>query len=276
MRTLSISFNSNILPCHLIVHKWDKPSLAAADDDDTCKNEQGGENFLPAEAVHTYAYADCGGNDGLNVRVHAHQGRAQLLLPVRYEIIAHKGGEKYQECEFEQNFRRNGTPVEMDQFTHSERKRHQSGEEKDPFHKGAHAVFTYQRLEYAQVQREAQAVDNEQQYSLNRIFLHPGGIHTPEHQEQHTTEAHQYASSLLESERLLDGNGSNEHSVDRGERAHDGAGHRSDLRYGHEKRELAAEITQKGSEEYLDKIPCFNPFPGKEKRDQPEQSAGTY
>ena len=24
MRTLSISFNSNILPCHLIVHKWGK------------------------------------------------------------------------------------------------------------------------------------------------------------------------------------------------------------------------------------------------------------
>lgn len=65
-----------------------------AHQDHSADNQDGGEDFLPAEVVEADCDADDGGEDGLQVGVHAHEGGADALLAVGDEEIGEEGREE--------------------------------------------------------------------------------------------------------------------------------------------------------------------------------------
>lgn len=58
-------------------------ALAVTYDDDSAEYHEGGEYFLPCQDIHAYADAYHYRYDGLDIGVHAHQGRPDAFLTDR-------------------------------------------------------------------------------------------------------------------------------------------------------------------------------------------------
>ena len=196
-----------------------KPPLTAgagaADEDDAADDEDGGEEFLPGEGVEADPDADGGGEDGLEVGVHADQGRAQAFLSERNQEVGNEGGEEDQVADFPADASRDGGEVGLQETPEREGQGQEQREEEHPLHEGHHVVLADQRAEKAQVQREAQAVDQQEHDTQRGRMVHTAGMDGVVDQVQHAGETERHATGFLPGNRLTQKEKGEEHGEDR-------------------------------------------------------------
>ncbi len=133
----------------------------ANDEIDAGKDQEGGEEFLPGEDVETGDDAHDGGDDGLEIGIHAHQRGADALLAEWDEEVSDKGGEENEKSDFPEHVVRKRREIGRDQFPGGERQREQQREKEGPLHEGYHAIAGDELAEGTQVEGEAQAVEHQ-------------------------------------------------------------------------------------------------------------------
>lgn len=90
---------------------------AAADYKHTGEDHESGYDLLPCKHIHAEDDAYDGGDDGLDVAVHADEGGTDPFLSEWYEEICHEGGKYDKVAEFPHLFSWNPCPAERENFT---------------------------------------------------------------------------------------------------------------------------------------------------------------
>ena len=83
----------------------------AADEDDSADNQDSGKQLLPGKMVKACPDADDGGDDRLEVGIHADKRRTKTLLAERNQEVGNERGEENQIADFPDNTGRDSRKV---------------------------------------------------------------------------------------------------------------------------------------------------------------------
>ena len=234
------------------------------------------QHLLPSQGIHTDADTDHDGDDGLHIRVHANQRRTDALLPQWDEEIGDEGGAHDEERQFREISSREAARVKLHQFAVSPSPREGSGKKENPLHEGDDRILLDNRLEQPQIEREGQPVQHHEQDTLQVSLCGSSAArHTVQYQVDDAQEADEHTARFAPRDRLLQGIGGNEHGVDGRQRTHDGAVHRRDVRYRHQKGDLRDEEAQQRSHQNLAHVLLLDLLFRQEARNEPEERTRT-
>lgn len=132
----------------------------------TTEYHEGRQHLLPTERVHPHTNADGGGNDGLHIGVHAHQGRTDSLLPYRNKEIGNKCSTHNQVRQFEKKSIGECGVFERKYLTSCKWQGKECREQEYPLHERDHRIASDERFEQPQVKRETEAIGNDEEDTL--------------------------------------------------------------------------------------------------------------
>ena len=240
------------------------------------ENQNHGEALFPIQMVKADDDADDGGDDGLNVVVHADQGGAQPFLPDGNQEIGDEGGKNHHVGHLPQHLAFHLGKGQGEEMPRIEGQGHHHRKQEHPLHEGDHVIFRDQGAEDAKIHGKGEAVGHGEHNAHRLGFGSPAAqTHRIEYQEQNARKTHQHTTNFLESDRLLQDDGGHKHGHDRrtgvGDAQVDGGRHGDGLQEAH----LGQEEAEHGRHKDLQQVFQRHFFLGHEKRQQPKQEGGS-
>ncbi len=232
------------------------------------------QHLLPCDGVHSdcdaYHYRD----DRLDIAVHADKSRPDPFLGDGYEEIGDEGGADDQICQFGILGRRDGGPFHGRQTLQRQRSGNACREKEYPFHECHGRIFRDEGLEYSQIHREAQAVEDDHEDTERSAFHYSSGSCYPaDYKVDDAGEAYSYSAGFFHCYGFLDRQRGYSHGIDGRHRCQDRAVHGSDVRDSDQEGHLACEESQHRCREDPDVVLPVDLLFRHECRYRPEQRA---